>query len=33
MGPIYRVMRAASGNAALDTLTQLKVRQNPWRCC
>ncbi len=28
-GADYRVMRAASGNAALDTLTQLKVRQEP----
>ena len=28
-GAEYRVMRAASGQAALDTLTQLKARQEP----
>src|ERR1700685_2928282 len=28
-GAEYRVMRAASGQAALDTLAQLKVRQEP----
>jgi thioredoxin reductase (NADPH) len=28
-GATYRVMRAASGQAALDTLTQLKARQEP----
>lgn len=28
-GAVYRVMRAASGQAALDTLTQLKARQEP----
>jgi len=28
-GAAYRVMRAASGQAALDTLAQLKVRQDP----
>ncbi len=28
-GAIYRVMRAASGQAALDTLAQLKARQEP----
>ena len=28
-GAVYRVMRAASGQAALDTLAQLKVRQDP----
>jgi thioredoxin reductase (NADPH) len=28
-GAAYRVMRAASGQAALDTLTQLKARQEP----
>ena len=28
-GAGYRVMRAASGQAALDTLTQLKTRQEP----
>ena len=28
-GAAYRVMRAASGQAALDTLTQLSVRQDP----
>jgi thioredoxin reductase (NADPH) len=28
-GAEYRVMRAASGQAALDTLTQVKVRQEP----
>jgi thioredoxin reductase (NADPH) len=28
-GATYRVMRAASGQAALDTLAQLKVRQDP----
>jgi thioredoxin reductase (NADPH) len=28
-GETYRVMRAASGQAALDTLTQLKTRQEP----
>jgi thioredoxin reductase (NADPH) len=28
-GATYRVMRAASGQAALDTLTQLKTRQEP----
>ena len=28
-GEVYRVMRAASGQAALDTLTQLKARQEP----
>jgi thioredoxin reductase (NADPH) len=28
-GSTYRVMRAASGQAALDTLTQLKARQEP----
>ena len=28
-GSVYRVMRAASGQAALDTLAQLKLRQDP----
>lgn len=28
-GNTYRVMRAASGQAALDTLTQLKTREEP----
>ena len=28
-GSDYRVMRAASGQAALDTLAQLKARQEP----
>src|SRR5208283_1722556 len=28
-GQEYRVMRAASGQAALDTLTQLKIREEP----
>ena len=28
-GAEYRVMRAASGQAALDTLTQVKARQEP----
>jgi thioredoxin reductase (NADPH) len=28
-GSTYRIMRAASGQAALDTLTQLKARQEP----
>jgi thioredoxin reductase (NADPH) len=28
-GATYRIMRAASGQAALDTLTQLKTRQEP----
>jgi len=28
-GAVYRVMRAASGQAALDTLAQLKARQEP----
>src|SRR5271166_6768339 len=28
-GSAYRIMRAASGQAALDTLTQLKTRQEP----
>jgi thioredoxin reductase (NADPH) len=28
-GATYRIMRAASGQAALDTLAQLKVRQEP----
>ena len=28
-GQIYRVMRAGSGQAALDTLSQLKTRQEP----
>jgi thioredoxin reductase (NADPH) len=28
-GATYRVMRAASGQAALDTLTQLSIRQDP----
>jgi len=28
-GAEYRVMRAASGQAALDTLAQLKLRQDP----
>ena len=28
-GATYRVMRAASGQAALDTLEQLKTRQEP----
>jgi len=28
-GAAYRVMRAASGQAALDTLAQLKIRQEP----
>ena len=28
-GAEYRVMRAASGQAALDTLAQLKTRQEP----
>ena len=28
-GAIYRVMRAASGQAAIDTLAQLKTRQEP----
>ena len=28
-GTTYRVMRAASGQAALDTLTQLKTREEP----
>ncbi len=28
-GSVYRIMRAASGQAALDTLTQLKARQEP----
>jgi len=28
-GATYRIMRAASGQAALDTLTQLKARQEP----
>jgi thioredoxin reductase (NADPH) len=28
-GATYRVLRAASGKAALDTLTQLKMRQEP----
>jgi thioredoxin reductase (NADPH) len=28
-GSVYRVMRAASGQAALDTLAQLKLRQEP----
>jgi thioredoxin reductase (NADPH) len=28
-GAVYRVMRAASGQAALDTLAQLKTRQEP----
>src|SRR3974390_2756277 len=28
-GAEYRVMRAASGQAALDTLTQLKARREP----
>src|SRR5271155_2334280 len=28
-GATYRVMRAAGGQAALDTLAQLKVRQDP----
>ena len=28
-GAAYRVMRAASGQAALDTLAQLKTRQEP----
>ena len=29
MGLTYRVMRAASGQAALDTLAQLKTREEP----
>src|SRR3974390_3535009 len=29
VGAQYRVMRAASGQAALDTLAQLKARQEP----
>jgi thioredoxin reductase (NADPH) len=28
-GAVYRIMRAASGQAALDTLAQLKARQEP----
>src|ERR1700690_2295359 len=28
-GAVYRVMRAVSGQAALDTLAQLKARQEP----
>src|ERR1035441_5186817 len=28
-GSVYRIMRAASGQAALDTLAQLKARQEP----
>ena len=28
-GNTYRVMRAGGGQAALDTLTQLKIREQP----
>jgi thioredoxin reductase (NADPH) len=32
-GATYRIMRAASGQAALDTLTQLKTREEPVALC